>query len=506
MTLKDIKGLDDEQLHALYVALGRDTALFAKVVMGHIVKDVPDFHKDIYSMLDDMTDRAYNYGAAVIFRGGSKSTISKPIKTIQDIVYLHEPVTLLISESISQASMDLIGIQDEIENNEMIMGLYGNLKGDIWNKENCEFTNGVFVGSKGYGSRIRGFKWKNQRPTRMVLDDFESEHNTATAKQREEVVKWINAQVLPAGAPETIFQFFGTIVHEQAWLASIQDLPIFNPPLGRYIKYAIEENGKPVWEKRFPREWIDAKRNFYAAQKQMSLFLQEYYHIPAHIGEAAFDKDRITIVDGTFGNYEHICWITIDGVKIPVNTFIGVDPASTIGEKSDNTVVFTIGVDPKGHIYILDIAAEKIKPSEQVKLIFEKVRKYRPKLVTVETQGYQLALANWLREKMNEGWTPIFPIKEFKSSKSKNAKFIMGLEPIINTGRASVLRNCEMYNLFEKELVAFNGVSKEHDDTLDGMYLACLNSYAPQNFNVDNVIRRLKDGRRTKRRRSYAAF
>jgi len=506
VNIRDIQGLDPEEQRALHYSMGRDTALFAKVAMGHIVTEVPEFHKDIYTMLDDMTRRKYHYSASLIFRGGAKSTISKTIKSVQDACYGHEPVTLLISESLGQASMDLIGLQDEFENNEIIKGLYGDLKGKVWNTESAELSNGGFIGVKGSGSRVRGFKWKNQRPTRFVLDDFESEHNTRTAKQREDVRQWINAQVLPAGVPGTIFQFFGTVVHPDAWLASVQDLSYFQGEKGRYIKYAIEENGVPVWGNRFNRKWIKNKREFYKDQKLLSLFLQEYYHVPSILGEAAFNLNAITELDGTFGCYEHITYVEVDGKKILVNTFIGVDPASSTSEKADNTVIFVIGVTPDNKVLLLDIFAEKITPTDQVGKIFEYVRKYRPKHVTVETQGYQLALADWLREKMRLGWSPAFAIREFKSNKSKNNKFIMGLEPLINTGRCLKIKECRGYNIFEREAKAFNGVEKEHDDTLDGFFLAALDMYTPGNFNVDNLINKLKRGKGKKRIRSYAAF
>ncbi len=504
--MEDIKNLTLQEQESLYYSMGRDTALFGKVVMGHIVKEVPAFHKEIYSMMDDMTERKYRYSASVIFRGGAKSTISKTIKSCQDGCYAHEPVTMLISESIKQASMDLISIQDEFENNELIHGLYGNLKGSVWNQEECELANGVFYVSKGYGSRVRGFKWKTQRPTRFCIDDFESEHNTGTQYQRDAVVDWITAQVLPAGEPNTIFQFFGTIVHPEAWLAKVPDMKFFNKPMGKFIKVAVEENGKPSWPKRFPHRDINLLREFYKDQKKLAMFNQEYYHIPATFGEVAFNLDMIAEIDGTFGHYEHITWIEQNGVKHPCYVFIGVDPASSVSEKADNTVIFVMAMLPTGKIVILDVYADKIPPQQQIVKVFEYVRKYRPKQVTVETQGYQLALVSWLREKMNDGWQPAFPINEFKSNKSKNTKFLMGLEPIINYGECSRLKNCPGYEIFYKEASAFNGVSKEHDDTLDGFFLATQNVFKPYDFNVDKVIADYKHGNVRRRKRTYAAY
>ena len=168
------------------------------------------------------------------------STISKSIQVTSDICFAKEPFTVLLSESIDQASKDLISVVDEIENNEIIKLLFGDLRGNVWNQEEIEAKNGCFVKTKGYGSRIRDIKWKNMRITKTILDDYESENNTGTDKQRDAVFDWIEAQVLRAGIPNvTTTQFFGTIVHPEAHLAKIKTLPEFQAPRGFYLEVPI---------------------------------------------------------------------------------------------------------------------------------------------------------------------------------------------------------------------------------------------------------------------------
>ena len=173
--------MSPEELQRLYVAMKNDYEVFARTVMGHIVTEVPDYQHQVYQALN----KRYENNAFVLFRGAAKSSISKSIQVTSDLCFAREAFTILLSESIDQASKDLVSVVDEIENNEIIRALFGNLKGSTWNKEEIEASNGCFVQAKGYGSRIRGLKWKNMRITKNILDDYESENNTATEKQRD---------------------------------------------------------------------------------------------------------------------------------------------------------------------------------------------------------------------------------------------------------------------------------------------------------------------------------
>jgi len=260
MNLNELQRMSPDQLKALFLAMKSDYELFGRTILGHIVEDVPDYQHQVYQTLN----KRFENNGFVLFRGAAKSTISKNVQVTADLCFGREPFTCLISESVDQASKDLMSIVDELENNELIHALFGNLKGSLWNQEEIEASNGCFVKCRGYSSRIRGLKWKSSRITKMILDDYESESNTATTKQRDNVKNWIDAQVLPAGAPHlTTFQFFGTVVHPDAHLAMIKNLPSFKAPYGSYLEVPIESNGVSAWATRYDMAWIKGKEAGY---------------------------------------------------------------------------------------------------------------------------------------------------------------------------------------------------------------------------------------------------
>jgi len=73
-----------------------------------------------------------------------------------------------------------------------------------------------------------------------------------------------------------------------------------------------------------------------------------------------------------------------NGDKTPLYTFIGVDPASSLAEDADNTVMCVIGALPYSgneskRYVVLDIIAEKLSPTQQRDRLFQLVRQYSPK-------------------------------------------------------------------------------------------------------------------------------
>ena len=497
--------VDYDQAQRLFQALRSDSALFAKEVMGHIVKHIPPFHKEAYAAID----RGYQYQAYVWARGLAKSTISHTIQVTKDICNATEPYTILLSETIDQASADLISVQDEIINNEIIHQLYGELKGDIWNVQSMELANGCYVKCLGYDSRVRGRKWKSYRPTKIILDDFESEQNSGTPEQRNEVQEWIYARVLPAAeVTNSTYQFWGTIVHPDAFLAKVKTLSYFNPPYGFYQEVPIEKDGVAAWPERYPLSWIELTRRRHEEARKLSLFLQEYYNLPAIAGKPRFNPDMIVEIDGIFQREGVTTWLKhSNGNKTPLYVFIGVDPASSLAETADNTIMTVIGALPSPgakKFVILDMVAEKLTPTQQRDKLFELAQRYSPKMVTIETQGYQGALEDMCREKMRHSGV-YFAINSFKSNQSKSNKWLLGLEPMINSGDISRISGLNNWRLLQNELLSYNEGIRSHDDTIDGLFLALQKTYSPHNFNVDEMITKLRQKglNKTKRKRNW---
>ena len=495
-----IKGLRNspdynvQEKKKLYDRLSSDSSYFARVCFGHIVHEIPLFHREIYSAFDDEN---LTYLGIVVFRQAAKSTL-KVIKVCQLACNQKTKYTLLISETEDQAFDDLRTLKDEFETNEVIQLLYFNDKtaeGEIWANGTIVLINGVCIKAKGMNSRMRGMKYKFQRPDHIMLDDFESEDNSHSDEARADVSNKISAVIIPIGDVITRFIFFNTLPNDQCFMAT----EIANPNgifaaanKGKFIKYQITQivNGveEPTWLLRYPWEWIRAKKNYYIARKELHIWLQEFFNIPGNRSEPKMDANLVTMVKAKFVNAGAIKYLEYkDGTKVVLNTFIGVDPASTTNKKSDNTIVFTIGITPSEDIVILSVKVRKISITKQPMEVFNTMREYYADNTTIESISYQLSLYEYVEKAMYD-MNEYFTITPYKKTLSKDNKFIAGLEPLINGGKVSYVEGCEGIEVFPNEVTCYSGGIKEHDDTLDGLYLALFGYWVPGQVDVDEYL------------------
>lgn len=484
--MKEDTSVTKEEKKKFYNKLDSDTSYFAKCFLGHIVTEVPEFHKEIYSNIDSMGEEQ-QFFAGILFRGAAKSTI-KSIFAIKAICHQKHPVIMLISEAEDQALKDLGGITEEFESNELIKYFYfnnGNTKGGTWSKGFIELSNGVAVFGKGMNSKIRGWKHKNQRPTLVIMDDFESRKNLATEEMRKDVFDTVDAVILPMGDVGCKFIFLNTIVSPLSYMQVQYDLyrqgkGLFASPQGKLIRkdftYFKDNVEYATWESRFPLTEVKRIKQRYLDNNSMDVFYQEYYNIPKEESAPMLNTTMLKEVNGKFHKHKYVKFIEVGNRHIPVNTFLGVDPAVRCGSHNDDTCIFVVGVDQNSNVYILDIYADKIAETDKPLKILDMARKYGVDFGTIETYGYQFSLYEWTQKAMRD-MNEFYSFTEYSNGRSKKQKYLEGLEPLINSGKASYLTESNNVDKLKLQMEKFSGGKREHDDLIDGFFLANLNSF-----------------------------
>lgn len=503
LTLSSIKNLDQEQLAQLYLAMAYDSHLFNEVMNCDNPDwvDTPPFAIEEYQLHDDLSARKLIRGCVVEPRGFGKS-VKKCGATNRDFAYQHERVVLFTSESEDQAQRDVETVKTTVES-DVYQTIFGDHKGKLWNKGEC-YVNGCYLIGVGFKTRIRGINASidghEVRLTKAIADDFESEFNTGTDEQRKDVIRRIKSGLLPAGKAQGFrLLFSGTIVHPESFLAKAKTNSIFTERYhGRYLEFQLSSDpyniGEPTFPGLFPVDKIEEIRAAYLDDdsKDIWQYLQEYYNLPKITGSPKFDTNQVKPVHVTFCRYKHLTWIEYCGKKVPINVFIGIDPASSLKKKSDNTWIVTLGVLPSGEFIILDMFWKKIHMDDQIKELMKRCKEFNPRCVTIETYGYQGELKYAFDIRMmaeEEQWST----KEFQEHIGKSRKFKEGLSLDINDGKVLYCDNIplEIITKFKNELKLFTGSQSEKDDSIDGLYLSKINSFAPCAFDVDEEIRRL---------------
>lgn len=153
--------------------------------------------------------------------------------------------------------------------------------------------------------------------------------------------------------------------------------------------------------------------------------------------------------------------------EIPIfedlDIYQGWDLAISTKDTADYTVCTTIGVADNNMIYVLDWFRDKIDFPTQVKMVEKQAKKWDPLLIGIESNAYQKALPQYLKE------TSFLPIKELNRTKDKNIRITAGFIAFENGKILLPDKHPELEN-FKDEYIYFP--HGKHDDMLDSTELA----------------------------------
>jgi hypothetical protein len=258
---------------------------------------------------------------------------------------------------------------------------------------------------------------------------------------------------------------------------------------------AILPSGETLWPSWFDKKKLDEKKKFYVDSGQHSKFFQEYMMEVQSAEDALFTRDQIKFWKGyyDYDAEENQNYIVISGERIPVNTFIGCDPATDIDTKeADFSVIMCIAVDGDNNLYALEYERHRSIPTIGAKdahgnflnkkgvvdFILEMHQKYNCISSTVEDVAMNRSIFQALNEerrRLNKFDVAVIPEKPGGTNKIN--RVYSGLSGRFSTGTVYLKEN--MFDLIN-EIVTF-GPRMAHDDTIETLYYATLHSF-PSNL------------------------
>ena len=479
----------------------KDLISFGKLFLpdDFMRSETPFFH---YEMSDAIDDRNVKQLAIIIPRGHGKTVLTKA-SIIKDFVFCQDKSNFLFyawvsaTQKLSVGNMDYI--KHHLENNDRIKYYFGNLKGKKWTEEDIELSNGCKLISKSNVAGIRGGAKLHKRYDLIVLDDFEHEANTITPEARDKNANLVTAVVYPALEPHTgRLRVNGTPVHYDSFINNLltnhakakEDKKKF---AWRVITYkAITDDGAPLWESFFNRKKLEEKKKFYSDSGQPQKFFQEYMMEVMSEEDAVWTRKHIKYWDGYFKNENDMNYLIINGDEMPVNVFIGCDPATDIDTKhSDFSVIMVVAVDINNNAYVLEYERHRSIPTigskdpstgdivgkkGVVDYIIELHEKYNCTSSTVEDVAMNRSIFQALNEERRlKNKYHISVIPEKPGGQQKRNRIYSGLSARFSMGTVHIRKN--MFDLIN-EIVTF-GPKKSHDDTIESLYYALIHAFPP---------------------------
>jgi len=476
-----------------------DLIAFGKLFLpdDFLRSETPFFH---YEMADFIDDKECKQLAIIIPRGHGKTVLTKA-SILKDFVFCKDEENFLFyawvsaTQKLSVGNMDYI--KHHLEFNDRIKYYFGNLKGKKWTEEDIELTNGCKLISKSNVSGIRGGAKLHKRYDLIILDDFEHEANTLTQESRDKNANLVTAVVYPAIEPHTgRLRINGTPVHYDSFINNLltnhakaqKDDKDFAWKLITYK--AILPSGEPLWASFFNKAKLEEKKKFYIDSGQSTKFYQEYMMEVQSEDDSVWTRKNLKYWEGYYEYKDGVNYLIKDGSEIPVNIFIGCDPATDIDTKtSDFSVIMVVAIDPESNVYVLEYERHRAIPTIGSKVdgniigkkgvvdfIIELYEKYHCTSATVEDVAMNRSIFQALndeRRRLNKFSIAVIPEKPGGSNKLN--RIYSGLSGRFSMGLVHIR---ESHFDLSHEIVTF-GPKMSHDDTIESLYYACVHSFPP---------------------------
>lgn len=423
-------------------------------------------------------------------------------------------------------------ILEQFEYNKNFIAHYGAMKDDkIWSPSKARFTNGVYLMPFGANQSMRGGLEGEWRYTDILwddLDDLEEASSPTIMEKHWDKLDRDDMQGLDAEYGKA--RLLGTVINKDCCIQkAIDDAREDDSIWSGVIYRALDDNGRSIWETRFPTEKILADKKRALARGKYAGWLAEQMNMLMDEESRVFKKEWYKFYDGYLqtnedGKLELVIeklFTLIDGKRVdlddnlpkivPVNAFLGIDPA---GEKSkgdsDFWVLFPLLIDPDNNRYVGDYIRERMTTIKFWEYLFDDggmVDVYQFKRAKFESNaGFSALQSVTIAHMVKTG--KIIPIMWVKNTEEKKQRITDTLEPPWSAGAVYIKRKHS--RLMEE---AENHPNIHHEDVLDGWQMAeSIAKIRPQKPITPGIVRFGKKGKKItpeserQHRRSWAVI
>lgn len=308
----------------------------------------PEFQQELTEFL-----LARESGAALVPRGHGKTTILRA-DCLHDFVYGREPLTLFYGATQFDSESQLMAIRSELEENELLRAVYGDLRPDpvkqknyVWTQSHLQGANGVHLIARPAG-KGRGVNVNGSRPTKIVIDDGETDEMVRSSQRRARYWRWLTEVIEPSLDTERgVLKGIGTVIHPECAVKRFYD------ERGGVLRAAVE-NGVPIWPERYDIEHFLRKRDGYVndeGKRVMGIgaraFNQEFLNSP--IGDGVTMFKQAWLDDNTYSD------ITLPPREQFSRIVMAVDPAAGESSLADDYGLAVVGLHrTSGKRYVLE--------------------------------------------------------------------------------------------------------------------------------------------------------
>ena len=450
------------------------------------------FHLKMIDYLEKMTFERSKKIAWAAPRGNAKSSIVTTMYVVWCICYKYESCIVIFSETKGQSEKLISQIKDALTSNELLREDFPDVcepPNPRWRSDEIVTKNGVNVVTSSTGHRIRGIRFKHNRPGLIILDDVETKENTRTQESRDKIHDWFSRVVLNLGSKNTNYVVIGTVLHIDSLLAKLtsgEEFPGFDTGVFKsIINFADRQDLWGIWSQIYKgKEFCggitgpDVARRYFGDNKSEMLKGTEvlwpehesYFDLMVlreQIGNYSFDSEKMhqpkDLTSYSVDEKSLFFWETDRvtsaedlhkslGGGIPI---AAVDPSTGEG-KDYSAIVGAIFFD--GKIYVTDVEAGRWGLDTLVKRICLHQQEGKYAIFAYEANASQC----WLGDAIKKEPT-LVPMKPITNTTNKEGR-TMRTMLLIQQGKIILSRR---YRELIRQIVNYPNVG--NDDLLDSL-------------------------------------
>lgn len=363
--------------------------------------------------------------------------------------------------------------------------------------------DGVELYLKGFGAgtNIRGVRYKNMRPSVIIMDDV----TTNEAKTSEAIQNTINdnfyKSIMPALHP-TKYKVFviGTPISEKDiihQLSQNKHWSVHKFPVCQKFPCTKEEF-VGSWVDRFPYEAVKEKYDMLEEAGKAQDFYQEYMLEITDLTTRLVDPEDIKWFDPTM----------VKKNKGAYNIYISTDFATSTKKSADYSVISVWAISNNNDWLLVDGQCVRQTMQENLDDIFRYVTKWKPLSVGIESSGQQGGFLSIIEEMMMKRnvWFTLAKKKGSKEPgirpvKDKMHRFVTGVQPKFKQNKVwlpkpELVRGQTVAGLvdelvYELDRLTLAGgfAALAHDDPVDTLnQLSEMELYTPSAEDVDEIV------------------
>jgi hypothetical protein len=365
-------------------ALHHNGEFFIQFFLGdELSEEVPKFHVESWEYLTSLDISKF---ALALPRGHAKTTLAKLavvwyllFSDVRFVVYLSNTLSVAV-----EACIDVVNYM-RTENFELV---FGPLDFDVeqQGKGFYKFTlryidetgqvreKFCILKAYGAGQQIRGLNIDNTRPQLAVVDDLESDENTATQAMILKLRTWFYGPFFKALANRNKLVYLGNM------LSSKSLLYLFCEKSDDWASMrfgCIRSSGEPLWPEMWPIDKIRADFIEYQRAGLAGRWFAEMMNMPIADGNLLIASEDIYYVPPLVPGEQEAAFITID---------------CAISQKTwaDNTAI-AVHALKNGLWRTTDKVVGKFTPDQIFWLLVEMCHKWNTRVVGMQQAAFEMA-------------------------------------------------------------------------------------------------------------------